>query len=284
MHYGIVVPNIGPFADLFWLMDLACEAEEKGWDGFFLWDTLHFEAEGKQVCDPWIALAAIAMRTTRLRLGTLVTPLARRRPWKLARETVTLDHLSHGRLTLGIGLGDITDKGFSSVGEETSAKVQAQIVEEGLEVLTGLWRGHPLTYHGQHYQVEDLTFLPPPMQSPRIPIWIGGYWPRKGPVRRAARWDGIYPGKINADGTLSSLTPADVVALKNTIAQIRSSEEPFDIVLGGATPGDDPEQGSSHLKPLAEAGATWWVEHLNPWRGTPEMTVQRIKLGPPYLL
>ncbi|HEY0756363.1 MAG TPA: LLM class flavin-dependent oxidoreductase [Ktedonobacteraceae bacterium] len=284
MHYGIVVPNIGTFADPFWLIELACEAEKQGWDGFFLWDTLHFAAEGQQVCDPWVALAAIAMRTTRLRLGTLVTPLARRRPWKLARETVTLDQLSHGRLTLGIGLGDITDKGFSAVGETLDAKVQAQIVDEGLEVLTGLWSGQPVTYHGQHYQVEDLAFLPGPVQSPRIPIWIGGYWPRKGPLRRAARWDGIYPGKINPDGTLSDLAPLDVVALKDTITQFRSSEEPFDIVLGGRTPGDNPEQASKHLKPLVEAGATWWVEQLNSRRGTPEMTMQRIQQGPPSLL
>jgi len=124
------------------------------------------------VCDPWIALAAIAVRTTRVCLETLVTPLAQRRPWKLARETVTFDQLSHGCLTLGIGLEDMMDKGFSSVEEAADAKVQVQLVDEGL---TGLWRGSPLAYHGHHYQIEDLTFLPPPVQSPCLPIWIGGY-------------------------------------------------------------------------------------------------------------
>ncbi len=281
MHYGLTVPNVGMFGDARMLADLAQEAEEAGWDGFFLWDTIHYLADNSEgVCDPWIALAAIAMRTERVRIGPMVTPLARRRPWKLARETVSLDRLSNGRLILGVGLGDTADRGITHVGEATDAKERATLLDEGLEVLTGLWSGQPFSYHGEHYRVSEITFLPPPVQSPRIPIWVGGYWPRKGPLQRAMHWDGACFGKANEDGSLGDMEAEDVQALKTYVDAHRSATTSFDIVRGGETSGDDVEQARAMLKPLAEAGVTWWLESIGPWRGSLDDVHKRIQQGP----
>jgi alkanesulfonate monooxygenase SsuD/methylene tetrahydromethanopterin reductase-like flavin-dependent oxidoreductase (luciferase family) len=179
MQYGVNLPII---VDAQTLARLALEAEMAGWDGVFVWDCLsgnpENEPEKQAIYDPWIALAAIAMSTRRVRLGTMVTPLSRRRPWKVARETVTLDHLCQGRLILPVGLGSTIDAGFSKVGEEMDRKIRAEMLDEGLAILAGLWSGQPFSYIGQHYQVQEMTFLPPPVQQPRIPIWVVGAWPR----------------------------------------------------------------------------------------------------------
>lgn len=281
MHYGLIVPNVGMFGDARMLAELAHEAEEAGWEGFFLWDTIHYLADNAElVCDPWIALTAIAMCTEHIRIGPMVTPLARRRPWKFARESVSLDRLSNGRLILGVGLGDMADRGITHVGEVTDARERAKLLDESLEVLTGLWSGQPFSYHGEHYQVNEITFLPPPVQSPRIPIWVGGYWPRKGPLQRAMRWDGAYFGKANEDGSLGDMEAEDVQALKTYVDAHRGATLPFDIVRGGETSGDDVEQARTMLKPLAEAGVTWWLESIGPWRGNIEDIRKRIKQGP----
>ena len=281
MHYGLIVPNVGMFGDARMLADLAHEAEEAGWEGFFLWDTLHYLADnGEYVCDPWVALAAIAMRTQRVRIGPMVTPLSRRRPWKLARESVSLDRLSNGRLILGVGLGDTADRGITHVGEVTDAKERATLLDEGLEVLVGLWSGQPFSYSSEEYQVKEITFLPPPVQTPRIPIWVGGFWPRKGPLQRALRWDGAYFGRANEDGTFGEMTAEDVHDLKTQVDAQRSVETPLDIVRGGRTPGDNEEQARAILQPLAEAGVTWWLESIGPWRGSLDDNRKRIQQGP----
>ena len=281
MNYGLVVPNVGMFGDARMLADMAYEAEEAGWDGFFLWDTIHYLADNREsVCDPWVALAAIAMRTQRVRIGPMVTPLSRRRPWKLVRETVSLDHLSHGRLTLGVGLGDLADRGLTHFGETTDAKVRAKLLDEGLDVLVGLWSGQPFSYHGEHYHVDEITFLPTPVQSPTIPIWVGGFWPRKGPLQRAMHWDGTYLGKVNEDGTFSDMTVEDVQALYTYVKAHRGAKTPFDIVVSGETPGDNLEQARAKLEPLAEAGATWWLESIGPWRGSLDDIHRRVEQGP----
>jgi alkanesulfonate monooxygenase SsuD/methylene tetrahydromethanopterin reductase-like flavin-dependent oxidoreductase (luciferase family) len=157
----------------------------------FLEDYLVYQSQiGTPTYDPWVCLAAMATRTNRIRLGSTVTPLPRRRVAKLAAEAVALDHLSGGRVTLGIGLGDAWDMALANLGERTDARIRAEMVDEGLEVLVGLWSGEQFTYDGRFYQVQDVTMLPRPLQSPRIPIWIGGQYPRAGPIARAARWDG----------------------------------------------------------------------------------------------
>ncbi len=276
MQYGFIIPG----GDVRTIVELAYEAEAAGWDGVFYWDGIYIESVGTMY-DPWVVLAAIAMRTERVRIGAVLTPLARRRPWKLARETVTVDHLSNGRLILPVGLGALEDGGFAKVGETTDRKIRAQLLDEGLAILTGLWSGLPFSFQGEHYHVEEMTFLPPPVQSPRIPIWVVGVWPRTKSMQRALRYDGLLPAKMNADGSSAEVTPGDIQAMKEYIAEHRDQSTPFDIVWEGETPGDDPERAASIVQPWAEAGATWWMESR--WSSSKEDEVQtRIRQGPPF--
>jgi alkanesulfonate monooxygenase SsuD/methylene tetrahydromethanopterin reductase-like flavin-dependent oxidoreductase (luciferase family) len=264
--------------------ELAHEAEEAGWDGFFLWDHLLFENKWRlPIADPWVALAAMAMRTSRIRLGPLVTPVPRRRPWKLARETVTLDHLSNGRLILGVGLGWPPVDDFARFGEESDDKVRAARLDEGLDILTGLWSGEPFSYQGQHYHIQEETvFLPRPVQAPRIPIWVAGFWPKKAPFRRAARWDGVFPLSLNVNWD-QSIPPAEVQATLAYIQSQRASDTPFDVTVGGETPGDDPARAAAIVAPYGAVGVTWWIENVVPQRGPLEAMRQRIRQGPPRL-
>jgi alkanesulfonate monooxygenase SsuD/methylene tetrahydromethanopterin reductase-like flavin-dependent oxidoreductase (luciferase family) len=218
------------------------------------------------------------MRTERLRLGTTVTPLARRRPWKLARETVTLDHLSSGRLTITVGVGDPDEADFGTFGEPTDPKIRAAMLDEGLEILNGFWSGKPYSFSGAHYQVKKCTFLPTPLQQPRIPIWVGGFWPHKRPFRRAARWDGSFP--LNAGGPFTP-PPAVLGEIREYILQHRTSPAPFDLVIMGSTPGDDPKTARKKLATYANTGLTWWLETLFRWRNSAEAMRQRIRQGPP---
>jgi alkanesulfonate monooxygenase SsuD/methylene tetrahydromethanopterin reductase-like flavin-dependent oxidoreductase (luciferase family) len=279
MRYGLELPNGGVCGDARILADLAHRAEEAGWDGIFLEDYItHWS--GEPSCDPWVALAAMAISTNHIRLGTEVTPLSRRRPWKLARETVTLDHLSGGRLTLGVGIGDVNDPGYANVGEATDARLRAAMVDEALDILAGLWSGQPFNYQGQHYQVRDLTFLPRPVQTPRIPIWVGGGWPNTGPTRRAARWDGSCLYKVPETGDWADMTPADIHALKADIAHHRTATTPYEIVVGGRKRGPDWEQERALIGSLADAGATWWIEYIPVSFGDLDTIQQRIADGP----
>ena len=282
MRFGIHVPNFGDYGDARTLAGLAREAEDAGWDGFFLWDHLQFFDPSRRVpvVDPWVALSAVAMVTHRIRLGPLVTPLARRRPWKLARETISLDYLSGGRLTLGVGLGNPPASDFAAFGEETDLRARAGKLDEGLAVLAGLWRGEPFSYRGAHFRVQDALFLPAPVQRPRIPIWVGGMWPRRAPFRRAARWDGVVPADA-ASGGQRPLSPEQVAQATRYVAARRPSGQPFDVVLGGETPGDERARGAAIVAPYAAAGATWWLESLHGFRGPLAATRARIRQGPP---
>ncbi len=287
MHYGIVLPTMGRGGDARIIADLAHDAEESGWDGVFIWDVIYSERDNPEeglTCDPWIAMAAIAMRTERIRFGTMVTPLSRRRPWKVARETVTLDHLSNGRLILPVGLGFMEDGGYSKVGEVTDRKQRARLLDESLDIITGLWSGKPFSYDGEHYHLQEMTFTPPPVQSPRIPIWVIGAWPRMTSMRRTLRYDGVIPARMNSDGSSGEMTPADIRELKAYISEQRSSQTPFDIVIEGETPGDDHQKAVATVQPFIDAGITWWLESV--WstpetQGGVEGMRTRIKQGPP---
>ena len=274
MQFGFVIPK----GDVHTVAELAHEAEAAGWDGAFYWDGIYIES-GWPVYDPWVVMAAMAMRTERVRIGALLTPLSRRRPWKVARETVTLDHLSRGRLVLPVGLGAVDT--FGKVGEVTDRKVRAQLLDESLAILTGLWSGQPFSFQGEHYQVGEMTFLPTPVQSPRIPIWVVGAWPRPKSMARALRNDGVLPTKPEPDGAFADPTPADIAAIKAYIAERRAETTPFDIVMEGLTPGDDPARAAAIVRPLAEAGATWWIESM--WTEPNEVDDlrTRIRQGPP---
>ena len=275
MRYALDLPPFGALADARTLADLAREAEDAGWDGFFLWD--HIQTEPSMpVADPWVALTAMAMRTERIRLGALVTPLPRRRPWKLARETATLDQLSHGRLIVGVGSGsDRFFHEYSTFGEPVDEKTHAAMLDEGLDVLTGLWSGEPFSHEGQHYTVRDAQFLPTPVQAPRIPIWVAGLWPNKAPLRRAARWDGVYP---IVDGRF--VQPDEVREILAYVRQYRTTDAPFDVVVTGYMGNKQAAEAASLLRSYAEAGVTWWQEGFW-WTDTPDVVRERIRQGPP---
>jgi alkanesulfonate monooxygenase SsuD/methylene tetrahydromethanopterin reductase-like flavin-dependent oxidoreductase (luciferase family) len=283
MRFGLTLPNVGRYGDARTLSDLAGWAEEAGWGGIFVWDTIHYQADESAVCDPWIALAAIAMRTERIKIGTMVASPTRRRPWKMARETTTLDHLSHGRFILGVGAGDGNDRGFTAFGEERDVRKRARLLDESLEILQGLWSGQPFSYSGEHYHIEEIAFLPPPAQTPRIPIWIGGMWPRKGPMSRAARFDGVNAYTQRDDGTFGDLTPAEIQQLKAFMDEHHTMPTPFDIVTGGRVfDALNNEHARAILRENAAAGATWCLENIWPHRDVGDVRAA-IQNGPPHL-
>ncbi len=280
MQYGFIFPGGNPRT----LAALSHEAEVAGWDGVFVPDCIAIDTPDYPTMpayDPWVTLAAMAMRTERVRIGAIITPISRRRPWKLARETATLDHLSHGRLIVAVGLGALDDKGFANVGEATDLKTRAEMLDEGLAILVGLWSGQRFSFHGAHYHVDDLTFLPPPVQRPRIPVWVVGAWPRPKSMRRALRWDGIVPQKSGGAG--SEMTPADIAAMKALIDADCGDTTPFDIVSEGETPGDDRERAAAIVRPFADAGATWWMETRWLGNNTPDALRARLRQGPPRI-
>jgi alkanesulfonate monooxygenase SsuD/methylene tetrahydromethanopterin reductase-like flavin-dependent oxidoreductase (luciferase family) len=277
MRYGITFANDDPRL----LGELAALAERSGWDGVFLEDYIvHHLAPDAPTCDPWVGLAAMAMRTQHILLGTSVTPLPRRRPWKVAREAVSIDHLSSGRMILGVGIGDLGDPGFGSVGEVAGTRQRASMLDESLAIITGLWSGQPFSFSGQHYHLDTMSFQPTPVQKPRIPIWVGGNWPHPGPIRRAARWDGFCGGKVHADDEDWHLTPDEVRRLKADIECQRASDAPCDIVLGGGERDADWERERSIMRASAEAGASWWIEYIHPGLGGPDTLRALVERGP----
>ena len=267
MRYGLNIPAAGECGNPRTLSTLAHLAEEAGWDAIFLEDYLVYRnAVYRSVpdiptYDPWVALAAMAASTERVKLGTTITPLPRRRPWKLAREAVSVDHLSDGRMVLGVGAGDMADEGFTHFGESTDSKERAGLLDEGLDVLSGLWTGQPFAYAGEHHTVREVTFQPQSVQAPRIPIWIGGVWPREKPLRRALRWDGFIPYKhVEGGERQQDLTPHDVSEIRAEVERRHPDPGHFDIVVGGEERREDWDEERSVIRSLAEAGATWWLE------------------------
>ena len=260
MEHGIFLPNFGPFFDPRVVADLAAQAEETGWDGFFIWDHILFDAKSSfPVVDPWVALAAAAMQTTRIRLGTLMTPLARRRPWKVARESVSIDHLSGGRLIFGAGLGFPPVDEFGLFGENQDDLVRAAKLDEALRLLDSLWSGKEVSFRGEEYQVGPVTFRPQPLQEPRIPVWIAAWWPHKAPLRRAAQWDGVFPERVGGDMP----TPDDIADLLAYIKQFRTGSGSYDVVVNGYASQLAAKGG---LAAYADAGVTWWLERIDPGR------------------
>jgi len=224
---GIFVAPFEELSEPALVAELAAGAERRGWDGFFVWDHVAYSEPVRALADPWVTLAAVAVATERLVIGPLVTPLARRRPHQLARETVTLDRLSGGRLVLGVGLGSDRTGEFDPdrFGEEGDARARARLLDTGLERLLAYWAGE---------------FEPLPVQRPRIPVWVAARWPHRRPLRRAARLDGLFP--IDLPGP---------EALEELAGELRAMREPdgFDLVVENP-PGTDPA-------PWAAAGATW---------------------------
>jgi alkanesulfonate monooxygenase SsuD/methylene tetrahydromethanopterin reductase-like flavin-dependent oxidoreductase (luciferase family) len=232
----------------------AAEAEEAGWHGVFVWDNLRYQQHVVDVADQRIKLATMATATERIPLGPLVNPLARRRPVKVARETVTLDRLSGGRLTLGVGLGsDGFASEYSITGEELDDRRRASMLDESLEILAAAWSGELVHHRGEHYMVDGMRFLPRPVQRPGVPVWVAGYYGKPRPVRRAARYQGFFPLGLDHPEQLAEIG-ADLTALRREAG--RDPTEPYDVVVA-LPPGEDPA-------PYAAAGATWWLVEF-PW-------------------
>lgn len=223
---GIFVAPFDELADPRVIAELAANAESAGWEGFFVWDHVAYRAPTRAVADPWVALSAIACATERMRIGPLVTPLSRRRVHKLARETATLDLLSSGRLTLGVGLGGDNNGELGPFGEVVDPRERARLLDQGLEALTGYWDG---------------GFEPTPVQRPRVPVWVAGRWPKRRPLERAARWDGFFPIELPGPEALAEAAGA--------LRDLRGDLDGYELVIEHA-PGDDPS-------PWEAAGATW---------------------------
>ena len=277
MKFGLMLPNKGRhYGDASLLVELALSAEQAGWEGFFVWD--HIGGGGvSPTIDPWLCLGAIASQTQTMSLGTMVTPLSRRRPWKVAREIVTLDHLSQGRAILGVGLGDMVNKDFKAFGEAINPRVRAEMLDESLEIIAGLQSGNPFQFTGKHYQISEAMFKPAAVQVPRIPVWVAAHWPFKRPLQRAALWDGVLPRQWNA----GPITPAVIREIDTYIKMRRDADTPFDICKYGFTEGKDLVRERAMVQKFSAAGATWWIEEIFTSRGTLRQIEKRIAAGPP---
>lgn len=270
---AINVPNFGEYADVRFTAELARQAESEGWDGFFVWDHINAAmAPGDPIADPWVLLTAVALATERIRIGTMVTPLPRRRPAKLARETVTLDRLSGGRLVLGVGLGTPPAEEFAALGEDPDTKVRAELLDEGLEVLTRLWSGEVVSFQGRFHRLEEVRFAPTPLQRPRIPIWVAQSMPHRGALIRAARWDGLVP--IHATDMFP--TPGQVAGAVEEVKAMRPPDAPFDVNVSLLA---DPDLAAARdrASEYEAAGATW-IQY-GAWGG--DLLRAAIVAGPP---
>jgi len=266
MRYGFIIPG-GGVRDI---VELGREAEAAGWDAVFYWD-------GDWGVSPWVTLGAIAAHTERIRLGAVLHPLPWRRPWLLARDIATLDQLSGGRAVLPIGLGAVHDPewaaGSTRTGEVIDRKVRAQLMDEGLDVIDGLWSGEPFTYDGQFYHLRDATLDPTPVQRPRVPIWVVAAWPRMKSMRRVLRCDGILVS--------DEWTPDDLRAMRAFVEEHRGLDTPFDVVMEGSPRGGDPQETASAVRAWAERGVTWWLEAMWSEPNSTEDVRARIRQGPP---
>jgi alkanesulfonate monooxygenase SsuD/methylene tetrahydromethanopterin reductase-like flavin-dependent oxidoreductase (luciferase family) len=256
LRSALFLPLFNELADPHVVVELTVAAEARGWDGVFVWDHLRYPDPIVDVADPWIVMAAMAAATERVRIGPMVTPVPRRRPQVLARETATLDHLSNGRLVFGVGIGGDRGGELSLFNEELEPRVRAAMLDEGLDRLDRWWRGDA---------VDGATLLPRPVQRPRIPVWVASHFPHRAPVRRAARWDGWFP--IGLPG------PDELASMLEYVRQHRVEDAPFDVAVQGL-PDEDPHR-------WMEAGATWWLVRFEPFTVTAADVRAAIENGPP---
>jgi hypothetical protein len=259
--------------------NIAHLAEEAGWDGFFVGDAIW-------CVDPIVALTAAAMTTSVIHLGIMVIPMPLRRPWKVASETAALDNLSGGRLILGLGTGAVWMGWQGFPDEVTDTRARAEMLDEGIDILTLLYRGKQFAYDGKHYHVrltlvDEMHYPPPPLQKPRIPLWVVGAWPRMKSMKRVLKCDGLLPLKMNKEGKFEEVLPADIREMKIYVDANRTLPTPFDIVVEGKTGGLDRAQMRDKLYPWIEAGATWWIE--DPGGESEDRILARIRQGPPQL-
>jgi alkanesulfonate monooxygenase SsuD/methylene tetrahydromethanopterin reductase-like flavin-dependent oxidoreductase (luciferase family) len=277
MRFAVGLPNVGPFGDPVLLADLAVAAEARGWDGVFLWDHLLHHDPDWPVADPIVTISAMAARTSAVRLAVLMVAIPRRRPWKVAKEFATLDHLTGGRMIMGASLGSM-DREYEAFGEDPSLRERARRLDDGLELIDRCWSGEPVEIADGSFRVEGVQLRPRPVQRPRIPIWVAGRWPNRAPFERAARWDGVMP--IHAEHGRGRTMPPELVAeIHRHVTALRPPDRaPFDLAIEG-TSGE--VAGDDRVEVYADAGLTWWVEAMGWWRGGPEDARARIEAGPP---
>jgi alkanesulfonate monooxygenase SsuD/methylene tetrahydromethanopterin reductase-like flavin-dependent oxidoreductase (luciferase family) len=271
MKYGLMIPDIQDVSPQM-CARIAHEAEARGWDAIFFWDADWGPS-------PWVILSAMAVATERIRIGSLLHPLPWRQPWLFARDAATLDQLSNGRLIIPFGFGGIeedeNERGRTRVGQPVDRKVRAQLIDEGLEVINGLWSGKPVTFSGDHWQLEEFEIRPMPVQAPRIPIWAVGVPGKSKSMARVFRCDGmLVKPKITAD---------EIQQIKQAVAEQRTLSSSFDLIMEDDTRNDIPEQARAKVRDWADAGGTWWVETM--WNGRPplEDVLNRIRKGWPTI-
>ncbi len=300
MRFGVTLPNVGYGGDPETLIQLAVDAEQAGWDGVFLWDTPYAVAPDEPAppfADAWVLLSAIAVRTEHVRLGTMLTPLAWHRPWLIARQAATLDRLSGGRFTLAVGLGAPPDEGPWFGGDEFDRRTRAAMLDEALAILEGLWSGEPFAFQGDHFSLREVTFLPRPVQQPRIPIWVVGawprdpdMWPRRKSMRRAIRYDGLLPNVFDAGGefvfdSTSGEEMHDLRAMSAWVERERPGGGAYDIVVERSLGTLGEAEARAQAARWEGAGATWWLDDAwqEMWAAPddPEPLRRRILRGPP---
>jgi alkanesulfonate monooxygenase SsuD/methylene tetrahydromethanopterin reductase-like flavin-dependent oxidoreductase (luciferase family) len=265
MRHGLFVPPFDELANPDRLVELALDAERAGWDGFFLWDHLLYGTRVRDILDPYICLSAIAAATSTMQLGVMVTPLVRRRPAVLARQAVTLDLVSHGRLVLGLGIGDDYVGELSSFNDQVDAKVRGRMLTEGLEVLTGLLSGETIDHVGEFYRASDVRFRPVGQRPDGIPIWLAARWPNPAPIRRAAKYQGVV--------IIQMTDPVDVAELRHRLEESGADLGHFDVVVLGATDDD--------VNAWEAAGVTWRLQQIGPFDITYAQAHDVVVAGPP---
>ncbi len=273
--FGIYVPNFGiNFGNAIHLANLTKLAEENNWDGFFLWDHILVKRiDGPPICNPWVALGLMAHQTEKITIGTTITPLPRRNPWELARETVTVDQISNGRLVLGVGLGEPPEVEYGSFGEPFNVKTRREKLDESLQILTGLWSGEPFSFIVKLFTIEELNFLPITVND-SIPIWVAGQYTLKGPIKRASKYQGMIPLPLHLTGDLTAENFKD---LHDKITSLRGNSS-FDLVSIMKVP--KRTDSLEEIQPFIDAGVNWFLQYLGPNMKLKDVE-KRIKQGPP---
>ena len=291
MKHAVYLPTFYDFSDPEKMLEIAVAADQSGWDGVFLWDHLALNDDGSlEILDATVMLGAIAQATTTVGLGAMITPLARRRPWKLAKELATLNRLSGGRVTLGVGLGEPAHFEFSALGE--NPRQRASRLDEGLEVLRPLLKGARVSYTGRYYNLNKVQFAPPASGPGKdLPVWVATCLPATAGLTRAARYEGVFPIKVPAslkEGASSEIdwsqwwmTAAELGESLEVVKAHRGSLDGFDVVASGRVAHDDSDRSQSHIDEFRAVGASWWFEWIDETPGTFEASLAAVRRGPP---